>query len=87
MGFSRQEYWSGLPLPPPGSLPDPEIKATFPSLAGGFFTTEPTVKPPSTCIEYNKIVTWTLGWKSKDILQPQVCHWIALAKALFIYCF
>ena len=26
MGFSRQEYWSGLPLPPPGDLPDPGIK-------------------------------------------------------------
>ena len=26
MGFSRQEYWSGLPCPPPGALPDPEIK-------------------------------------------------------------
>ena len=26
MGFSRQEYWSGLPFPPPGDLPDPEIE-------------------------------------------------------------
>ena len=44
MGFSRQEYWSGLPFPPPGSLPDPGIQLTIPvspSLAGGFFTTEP----------------------------------------------
>ena len=31
MGFSRQEYWSGLPYPPPGDLPDPEIKAMFPA--------------------------------------------------------
>ena len=31
MGFSRQEYWSGLPRPPPGALPDPGIK---PALAG-----------------------------------------------------
>ena len=30
MGFSKQEYWSGLPCPPPGSLPDPGIKPTFP---------------------------------------------------------
>ena len=28
MGFSRQEYWSGLPCPPPGDLPDPGIKPT-----------------------------------------------------------
>ena len=40
MGFSRQEYWSGLPCPPPGDLPEPGIKpASFmaPVLAGGFF--------------------------------------------------
>ena len=38
MGFSRQEYWSGLPCPPPGDLPDPNI-------TGRFFTTEPLGKP------------------------------------------
>ena len=41
MGFSGQEYWSGLPCPPPGDLPDPEIEpmsVIFPTLAGGFFT-------------------------------------------------
>ena len=32
MGFSRQEYWSGLPFPPPGDLPDPGIKAMSPAL-------------------------------------------------------
>ena len=32
MGFSRQKYWSGLPCPPPGGLPDPGIKAMFPAL-------------------------------------------------------
>ena len=40
MGFSQQEYWSGLPGPPPGDFPDPGIKPTSPALAGGFFTTE-----------------------------------------------
>ena len=39
MGFSRQEYWSGLPCPPPGVLPYPGIKPRSPALAGGFFTT------------------------------------------------
>ena len=42
MGFSRQEYWSGLPFPPLGDLPDPGIKSASlmsPALAGGFFTT------------------------------------------------
>ena len=32
MGFSRQEYWSGLPCPPPGDLPDPGIKPPSPAL-------------------------------------------------------
>ena len=53
-GFSRQEYWSGLPCSPPGDLPNPGIKPTFPTLQvdsllteslGGFFTTEPPRKP------------------------------------------
>ena len=41
MGFSRQEYWSGLPFPSPGDLPNPGIKLAFPALVGGFFSTEP----------------------------------------------
>ena len=45
MGFSRQEYWSGLPLSPPGDLPNPETEPTSltsPVLAGSFFTTSAT---------------------------------------------
>ena len=45
MGFSRQEYWRGLPCPPPGDLPDPGIEPTPPALANEFFTTVPTGKP------------------------------------------
>ena len=44
MGFSRQEYWSGLPHPHPEDLPDPGIEPeslTSSTLAGGFFTTVP----------------------------------------------
>ena len=47
MGFSRQEYWSGLSFPSPGDLPDPGIEPTppvSPALAGGFSTTEPPGK-------------------------------------------
>jgi len=44
MGFPWQEYWSGLPFPTPGDLPDPGIKPASPALAGGFFTTEPLGK-------------------------------------------
>ena len=45
MGFSRKEYLSGLLCPPPGDLPDPDIKLTSlksPALAGGLFTTTVT---------------------------------------------
>ena len=45
MGFPRQEYWSGLPFPSPGNLPDPRTEPTSPALAGRFFTTEPPGKP------------------------------------------
>ena len=48
MGFSRQEYWSGLPFPPPGDLPNPGIEPespTSPAVAGGLFTTAPPAKP------------------------------------------
>ena len=38
--FSRQEYWSGWPLPSPGDLSDPGIKPTSPALSDGFFTTK-----------------------------------------------
>jgi len=40
MGFHRQEYWSGLPFPSPGDLPDPGIEPTSPALSRRFFTTE-----------------------------------------------
>ena len=45
MGFSRQEYWSGLPCSPPGGLPDPGIEPISlksPALAGEFFSTSAT---------------------------------------------
>ena len=45
MEFFNQEYWSGLPFPTPGDLPDPGIKPGSPALAGGFLTTEPPGKP------------------------------------------
>ena len=48
LGFSRQEYWSGLPFPSPGDLPNPGTEPMFPvspALAGKFFTTEPPEKP------------------------------------------
>ena len=53
MEFSRQEYWSGLPFPPPGDLPDPgtePMSLVSPALAGGFFTTVSPGKPVCVCV-------------------------------------
>ena len=50
MGFSRQEYWSGLLFPSPGDVPDPGIKPASHTLAGRFFATEPPGKPYLKCI-------------------------------------
>ena len=61
MGFSRQEYWSGLPFPSPEGLANPGIRPTSPALAGVFSTTEAPGKPtrwncPQISIEYITIV-------------------------------
>ena len=45
MGFSRQEYWSGLPRPPPGDLLNPEIEPRSPALRADSLLSEPLGKP------------------------------------------
>ena len=50
VGFSRQEYWSGLPFPSPGDLPDPGIKPGSPALDADTLTSEPPGKPKNVCI-------------------------------------
>ena len=47
-GFSRQEYWSGLPCPPPGDLPNPGIEPWSPSMQVDSLPSEPPGKPKST---------------------------------------
>ena len=52
-GLSRQEYWSGLPFPTPGHLPDPGIKPRYlasSALVGRFFTTMPCGELKNTCV-------------------------------------
>ena len=51
MGFSGQEYWSGLPFPTPGDLPYPGIEPASPPLTGGLFTTAPPGKPHGAWIQ------------------------------------
>ena len=67
MGFSWQEYWSGLPCPPPRDLPDSGIKSTSlssPALAGEFFTTS---------------ATW--GWRCPVFSERVIGGWIRLLLA------
>ena len=45
MGFSRREYWSGLPFPSPGDLPDPGIESRSPALQADALPSEPPGKP------------------------------------------
>ena len=45
MGFSRQEYWSGLPFPSPGHLPSPGIEPRSPALQADALSSEPPGKP------------------------------------------
>ena len=61
MGFSRQEYWSGLPFPSPGDLPDPGIEPRSPALQADALTSEPRGKPLT-------ILDSVL--KSKDVTLP-----------------
>ena len=60
MGFSRQEYWSGLPFPSPGDLPNPGIKLRSPALQADALTSEPPGKP---WCDGNRIsADWKLQW-------------------------
>ena len=60
MGFPRQEYWSGVPFPSPGDLPNPGIKPPSPASAGGFFITEPLGKSQ---INYTTIKMKEKSWQ------------------------
>ena len=58
MGFSRQEYWSGLPFPSPKDFPNPRIKSVSlvsPALAGRFFTTLPADNRTFVIIDYEHV--------------------------------
>ena len=71
-GFSRQEYWSGLPCPPPGDLPNPGIEPRSPELqVDGYFTLWATREAHSFCHSCEK---WIKIWKMQN------CHankWIS----------
>ena len=69
MGFSRQEYQSGLPFPSPGDLPDPGIEPKSLALAGRFFTATPPRKPVPGHLAHMEDVIATKG----ALESPLVC--------------
>ena len=56
MGFSRQEYWSGLPFPSPGDLPDPGIEPRSPALQADALPSEPPGKPMDLPLDLPKLM-------------------------------
>ena len=86
MGFSRQEYWTGWPSPPPGDLPHPGIESTSlasPALADGSLSLAPPGKPithPETVIKnVNNIKAIILrGWRTNKgrIMARKEADWV-----------
>ena len=74
MGFSRQEYWSGLPFPSPGDLPDPGIKPRSPTLQADSLPSEPLGKPRSIVHNCSKVeiiqmsINWWMG--KQNLVHP-----------------
>ena len=73
--FSRQEYWSGLPRPPPGNLPNPGIESRSPALQADSLHSDPPGKPMNTgvgslCLLHGIFPTQELNW---GLLH---CRWI-----------
>ena len=65
--FSRQKYWSGLPFPSPGDLPNPGTKPTSPALQADSLPTEPLGKPNSSLsILYILYIDWSSGTKESN---------------------
>ena len=62
MGFSRQEYWSVLPFPSPGDLPDPGTEARSPTLLADALTSEPPGKPMIHLEAYKNDLVSDLKW-------------------------
>ena len=91
MRFSRQKYWSGLPCPSPGDLPNPGIEPKSlmsPALAGQFFTTSATWEAPAAAaakslqscpILCDPIDGSPLGFPVPGILQARTLEWVAIS--------
>ena len=82
MGFSRQEYWSGLPFPSKGDLPNAGIKPRSPALQGDSLLSEPPGKPiyiwpiydmGHTCTKALFFLQTTVHQPSRSFMSPRIC--------------
>ena len=72
LGFSRQEYWSGLPFPSPGDLPDSGIEPASPASASRFFPTEPPRRSPLACQGCHNKIPQTGKPKQHEYISSQL---------------
>ena len=83
MGFPGQEYWRGLPFPPPGDPPDPGIESMSSGLAGRFFTTAP-LQNSQAKHKWNQISrSLSPSWRIRDVLSPWTHSVSSMASAHF----
>ena len=75
MGFSRQEYWSGLPYHSPGDLPDPGIKPGSPTLEADSFQSEPPGKRKGKVTQSCPTLCDPMGFRVHGILQARILVW------------
>ena len=85
MGFSRQDYWSGLPYPSPGDLPNPGIEPDSPALAGEFLPLAPLGKPETAIVRINedlhindKLINFTLLWAAFNTIYHSSLKYLLL---------
>ena len=79
MGFSRQEYWSGLPFPSPGDLPHPGIEPGSPALRVDYLPSEPPGKSVSILEPFVKYYLTIYGW-----VYFWACDYVPLSMYLFL---
>ena len=80
MEFSGQKYWSGLPFPSPGDLPDPGVKPRSPTVQADSLPTEPPGKPKYIGVILTQKLTWGLlhcsqilySWAIREIAYHQI---------------